>query len=228
MADERILLVEIGQHVGEPALGDIAALFRGRVGIEDRLKPVAGNAMVGAGSVEPVRRGRVGGPRMHSAHVIGYGIEDHLHAAVMQSVRQTGAGRPCEPKCGSVLVEVGRAVAVVSLGAAIVVVYRRGPEGGDAELLEIVEMLFDPAKIAAMPATGRSRSDGWGSLDGSPSAKRSVMMRYITSDAENPAWGAGMRGSRRNGAVVDPDADVVVRLRMGCGAAPRVASQRKA
>ena len=49
-------------------------------------------------------------------------------------------------------VEIGRAVAVVRLGPAIVVIDRRCPERSDTELLQIIQVLLDAAKVASVPA----------------------------------------------------------------------------
>ena len=88
---------------------------------------------------------------MHGADVIGHRIEDQLHSPPMQRVGQMAqVSHGAEMGVGAI--EIRRAVAVVGLGSAIVVIHGRSPQGGDAELLEIVKMLLNSAKIPAMPA----------------------------------------------------------------------------
>jgi hypothetical protein len=150
--DGGVFLIKVGQYVGEPALRDVLLVAPGSMRVGDWSEFALGFIVLRERAVEPGGVGAVVDPRVRGADVIGHAIEDELHVARVQS--------GCEGlevvEVAEVLVnaiEVGSAVAVIAL--RLVILFDGGdPDGGDAELLEVVEMLRDAAQVSAMPAAG--------------------------------------------------------------------------
>jgi hypothetical protein len=178
-----VFLVEIGERVGEPAFGDVALIAPRSMGIGERSEVSLGYGVVLEGAVKPGGVGAVADPGMGGADVVGDGVEDELHVAGVES--RSEAFKVVEG--AEVFVDgvhVGGAVAVITL-VAVVLIDGGNPDRGDAELLQVVQMRRSP------PCQPRcfASSAAWSgpSLVGSPSEKRSIMMRYMTSLEENPA-----------------------------------------
>ena len=116
--------------------------------------------MVGARAVEPVVERRVGGPRVLRPDVVGDLILYHLHAERVGLFDQLAQGRHVAEAVfdgvvidGVVAVVVGvRAPRVLAAVEAVpVVVPRRRPDGGDAEVFEVGQAVDDAAQVAAVP-----------------------------------------------------------------------------
>ena len=104
--------------------------------------------------VEPVLLARVLGQGRVVARVVGDDVEHDLHAAAVGLGRQPLEGRVVA-EVAIDLVEVMDPVAVeapvlADEGVGLVLVDRRDPDGGRAEVLEVVELLDHALEVAAM------------------------------------------------------------------------------
>ena len=105
--------------------------------------------MIVGGSVEPIRRGRIGDPRMQGTDVIGDDIEKDFHVQFVRRSHQILIVLQ-SAEMGIDGIEIDGAVAVVILSGAIFD-DRREPHSGDAEIFQVSEMILHAAQIAAVP-----------------------------------------------------------------------------
>src|SRR5471030_583993 len=111
---------------------------------------VTGDQMLLFASMQPAVGRRIIHPWMRGANVIGDNIEQDLQA---QSMRSADERAVIVERAEMFFhgVEVGCAVAVIiATGVVIVVVNRSNPEGGNAEVFEIWQVLLDAFEIAAV------------------------------------------------------------------------------
>ena len=160
----RIVLVEIGQDVDEPAVE--RASREGRRGVRVHQGP----GLPGVGqmflrrSVEPGGRGGIVHPRMIGTGVVRDLVQNDLDAERVRRFHELSEiGQVAQVLVDAVEVD-GAVAVVVGDGLAVVffllvqvihvVVDRIDPEGGDAQILEIRQMLDTPCKIAAVIIAG--------------------------------------------------------------------------
>src|SRR3984885_5159789 len=149
--NQRIFLVEIGQSIGEPAFRNVAALAPGRVRIGDRLKIRLGHGVIFSSAVEPVGKRRIFYPWVGRTYMVWNCIENDLHASLMQGGGETLIVSQCaEMRINGI--HIGRAIAVIGLWRWDVLVNGCRPYSGDAQRLQIVEVLLDAFEVTAMPA----------------------------------------------------------------------------
>ena len=159
-----IVLVQIRQNAGEPAIERAALRGRRSVRIDQRPGAPGVRKVLRLGAVEPGRRRRILDPGVIRAGVVRHLVLNHLDAERVGAVHQLAE----IVERSEVLldgVEIDRAVAVV-IGDRLVVVLlalvqmvdvvvdRREPDGGHAEIFQIGEVLDDPAEIAAVIVAG--------------------------------------------------------------------------
>ena len=172
----RVGLVEIGKDVGEPAVQRATAQLRRGVRIENRPGLPGVRQVILFRAVEPVRHRRVGHPRMIRPGVVGYLILNHLESQAMRVLNQGAILRQHSQMLvdaveidGSVAVVIGNGLVVVFLAlvqVVRVVVDRREPDGGDAEVFQIGKLLPNPREIAAVIIAGlaavvQAARNGW-------------------------------------------------------------------
>jgi len=170
LLDDGIFRIEIRKDAEKPTVGEIAAEALRSVGIGERFKWIVADGFVLLDAIEgrfdgreriemflrsavkPVRQRRIFDPRMMRAHMIGNGVEENLDALLVGSGDEVLIiGERAEMRIHGV--EVHGAITVIILRGAIL--NDRGePEGGDAEILEIGQMLADAAEIAAVIGAG--------------------------------------------------------------------------
>ena len=158
--DVGIVLAEVGQDVDEPAVQRLALDVRRGVRIGDGpgLPDVLRVSL--RASVEPGRGRGIRHPRVIGAGVVRHLVLDHLQSEAVRRVHQL----PVLGEVAEVLVhgvEVHRAVTVVvGDGGAVValalvevvhvVVDGRGPDRGDAEVLQVGQAVDDPLQVATV------------------------------------------------------------------------------
>ena len=159
-----VVLVEVGQHVDEPACEcRLLGLLGGvRVGERPDL-PGVGEVLL-LGPVEPGRRRRVLEPVVVGPRVVGHLVLDQLEAARVGGVDQLAQlGHVPEALVDGV--EVLGVVAVVArhrlavrdfleVEPVGVVVDRVEPDRGDAQVLQVREPVDHPLQVAAVKAAG--------------------------------------------------------------------------
>ena len=151
----RILLVEVGHGGHEPAVVHLVEVVAGsiRVNMRSQFERSLYKAVFVVGIVEPVFGGHVLNPYMLYTAV----VENHVHydfdAACMGFFNQllvffvgTEARVYFIVVCGG--------IAVIGTASHVVLQYRSKPEGCDAKVGEIVEVLFDAGKVTTVAGIG--------------------------------------------------------------------------
>ena len=173
-------MVQVGHGRHKPAVDGLMQVHLRGIGVEYRRELVAGLQVgtlgrlraVGIGGeaghrvaaalllaeplggVQPVLRGHVADPRVFESAM----VEDHVHHHFQSVLMCVGDERAilligAEARVYAVVVGGGVAVvgaeAVVGVGR-VVFQDRREPQGGDAELIEVVEVLADALEVAAV------------------------------------------------------------------------------
>ena len=105
--------------------------------------------VVGGGCRETSRAWAGRPPRGWPADMVGHVIEDELHVAAVELVGEAAVvGQRTQARLDGI--HIGGAVAVVVARGRVVLKDRREPDRGDAELLQIVEVIDDALEVAAM------------------------------------------------------------------------------
>ena len=151
--DQRIFLVQVGHGIGKPAVGDIAPRLYGSMRINQLVEIMGSRAMNLERAVKPIRRGRIEHPRMLHAKMIGHQVDHQLHIPCVQRIGKMAIViQRAEVRIHRI--KIGGCVAVVRLRHTAIGSNRRCPKRRNAELLQVIQMLFDPGEVAAMPAAG--------------------------------------------------------------------------
>ncbi len=157
LRDGGVPLVHVRQQVDEPAVERVERGLGGGVWVGDGAEDVLVVRVAGGRAVEPVGHGRVRDPGVGLADVVGDVVEDELHAAAVELGGEMAVGSE-SAEAGLDRVHIGGAVAVVVAGPGVVLQDGREPDGGDAELLEVVEVIDDALEVAAVIRVGVVRS----------------------------------------------------------------------
>src|SRR5580658_5641875 len=97
-------------------------------------------------SVEPFGRWRVFGPGMCRSDMIWHSVEHNFHPVIVDGASEVLViSKGAEVRIGRI--HIGRAISVIGLRCAGVVVDRSGPDGCYTEVLEIIEVLLDAAEV---------------------------------------------------------------------------------
>ena len=146
VGDQRIVLVQVGHALVEPAVGEEFALGRGGVGIDGRPFVVA-RADELVVEIEPVFRRQVLHPPVAAAAMVEDHVHDDLHAACVGLVDEVDVLFHRAETRVDVIV-IGDGIAVV--GAGGVLLDRVEPDGRDAEVLDVVQVVHHALDVAAV------------------------------------------------------------------------------
>ena len=161
VGDQRIVLVQVGHTAVEPAVGEEFALGRSRVRVDRRPLVVAG-ADEGVVEVEPVAGRQVAHPPVAAAAVVEDHVHDDLHAASVGLVDEVDVLlHGAEARIDVVVVRDGVAV----VGAGVVLLDRVEPDGGHAQVIDVVEMIYHTLDVTTVTAAGAA-AVGAGAFDG--------------------------------------------------------------
>ena len=161
VGNQRVVLVQVGHAAVEPAVGEEFALRRGRVRVNRRPLVVAG-ADEGVVEIEPVAGRQIAHPPVAAAAVVEDHVHDDLHATGVGLVDEVDVFlHGAEARIDVIVVRDG--IAVVSAG--VVLLDRVEPDGGHAQVIDIVEVVHDTLDVTAVAAAGAA-AVGAGTFDG--------------------------------------------------------------
>ena len=148
-----IALVEVGHGGNEPPIDGFLHILLRSVGVEDGGELIACLKAV-VGIIEPVLRRWVDVPGMIVAAVVENHVHHHLQSTLVAFVDELLIFSVCT-KARIHFIVIGGGVSVVRAVHAVVVgpvvlKNRREPQGGDAEVGEVVEVLLDAGEITAV------------------------------------------------------------------------------
>mmetsp|Transcript_29817 Transcript_29817/g.53979 ORF Transcript_29817/g.53979 Transcript_29817/m.53979 type:complete len:423 (+) Transcript_29817:575-1843(+) len=146
-------LVQVRHARREPAVGEALAVAWRRIGVLQRHPRMVGFDIALWPLVQPVGCRQIAQPPVPGADVVEHDVLDHADLAFARCADEVEVVLvAAETRVD--LVEVGRGVAVVAVGRAVVFDQRRRPHLGEAQVGDVAQMPAQAGEVAAMAAAG--------------------------------------------------------------------------